>query len=87
MHVLITIVVGLVVGVIARLVMPSGPGRERGGVIATLVLGVAGAFVVGMLGHALGWYAAGESPGIVASILGAVVVLAIHRAVSGRRVG
>jgi len=82
MHILITIVVGAIVGAIAKLVMP---GRDPGGAIITILLGIAGSFVAGMLGHAVGWYAAGEGPGIIASILGAVVLLAIYRAVAGRR--
>jgi uncharacterized membrane protein YeaQ/YmgE (transglycosylase-associated protein family) len=82
MYIVITLVVGLVVGVIARLVMP---GRDPGGAIVTILLGIAGAFVAGLLGHSLGWYVAGEGPGIIASVIGAVVLLAIYRAVAGRR--
>jgi uncharacterized membrane protein YeaQ/YmgE (transglycosylase-associated protein family) len=82
MSIVITLLVGLVVGALAKLAMP---GKDPGGVLITMVLGVAGAFVAGMLGHSLGWYRAGEGPGIIASILGAVVLLAIYRAVLGRR--
>jgi len=82
MYIVITLVVGLVVGVIARLVMP---GRDPGGAIVTILLGIAGAFVAGLIGHSLGWYVAGEGPGIIASVIGAVVLLAIYRAVAGRR--
>lgn len=82
MYIVITLVVGLVVGVIARLVMP---GRDPGGAIVTILLGIAGAFVAGLIGHSLGWYTAGEGPGIIASVIGAVVLLAIYRAVAGRR--
>jgi uncharacterized membrane protein YeaQ/YmgE (transglycosylase-associated protein family) len=82
MHILVTIVVGLIVGAIAKLVMP---GRDPGGVVVTMLLGVAGAFVTGMLGHNLGWYGASEGPGIVASVIGAVILLAIYRAITGRR--
>lgn len=82
MSIVITLLVGLVVGALAKLAMP---GKDPGGVLITMVLGVAGAFVAGMLGHSLGWYVAGEGPGIIASILGAVVLLAIYRAVIGRR--
>jgi len=82
MYILVTILVGLVVGVIAKLIMP---GRDPGGALVTILLGVAGAFVAGVLGHSLGWYSAGEGPGIVASVIGAVVLLAIYRAVAGRR--
>ncbi|MGN6110701.1 MAG: GlsB/YeaQ/YmgE family stress response membrane protein [Kofleriaceae bacterium] len=82
MHILIILLVGAIVGSLAKLVMP---GKDPGGVVITIVLGIAGSFVAGMLGQAVGWYRAGEGPGIVASILGAVVLLAIYRAASGRR--
>lgn len=82
MSILLTIVIGAIVGALAKLVMP---GRDPGGVIITILLGIAGSFVAGMLGHAVGWYEAGEGPGIIASVLGAIVLLAIYRAVVGRR--
>ncbi len=82
MHILVTLIVGLVVGALAKLVMP---GRDPGGILITILLGIAGSFVAGMLGHALGWYEVGDGPGILASVLGAVILLAIYRAVIGRR--
>ena len=82
MHILITLIVGLVVGALAKLVMP---GKDPGGIVITALLGVAGAFIAGALGHSLGWYEIGEGPGLIASILGAVILLAIYRAVIGRR--
>lgn len=82
MHILFTLIVGLVVGALAKLIMP---GRDPGGFIITALLGVAGAFIAGALGHSLGWYAIGEGPGLIASIIGAVILLAIYRAVIGRR--
>jgi uncharacterized membrane protein YeaQ/YmgE (transglycosylase-associated protein family) len=82
MHIVVTLIVGLIVGALAKLVMP---GKDPGGIIITILLGVAGAFIAGLLGHALGWYAVGEGPGIIASIVGAVILLAIYRAVVGRR--
>ncbi len=82
MSILLTIVIGAIVGALAKLVMP---GKDPGGIIITILLGIAGSFVAGMLGHALGWYEAGEGPGIIAGILGAVILLAIYRAVAGRR--
>ncbi len=82
MHILVTLIVGLIVGALAKLIMP---GRDPGGVIITILLGIAGSFIAGLLGHALGWYAVGEGPGILASIVGAVILLAIYRAVVGRR--
>jgi len=82
MHILVTLIIGLVVGALAKLVMP---GRDPGGILITILLGIAGSFVAGMLGHALGWYEVGDGPGILASVIGAVILLAIYRAVIGRR--
>ena len=82
MSIIITIVIGLVVGALAKLVMP---GKDPGGAIVTILLGIAGSFVAGMIGHALGWYEVGEGPGIIVSVLGAVILLAIYRAFIGRR--
>jgi uncharacterized membrane protein YeaQ/YmgE (transglycosylase-associated protein family) len=82
MHILWTLIIGLVVGALAKLVMP---GKDPGGAIVTILIGIAGAFIAGFLGRALGWYDTGESAGFIASILGAVILLAIYRAVVGRR--
>lgn len=82
MSILISLIVGLIVGALAKLVMP---GRDPGGVIVTMLLGVAGAFIAGLIGQSLGWYAHGEGPGIIASIFGAILVLAGYRLVTGRR--
>ena len=79
MHILITLIVGSIVGAPAKLVMP---GKDPGGIIITMLLGIAGAFVAGALGHSLGWYALGEGPGLLASVLGAVILLAIYRLVA-----
>lgn len=82
MHILITLIVGLIVGALAKLIMP---GKDPGGIIITILLGIAGSFIAGLLGHALGWYKVGDGPGIIASVIGAVILLAIYRAVVGRR--
>ncbi len=83
MHILWTLIVGLVVGALAKLIMP---GRDPGGIILTMLLGIAGAFVARVLGHAIGIYRADDTgPGIVASIIGALIVLAIYRLAVGRR--
>lgn len=82
MHLILTLVIGLIVGALAKFVMP---GKDPGGIIITMLIGVAGAFIAGMLGHALGWYEVGEGPGIIASIIGALILLAGYRAVIGRR--
>ena len=82
MHILITLIVGLVVGALAKLVMP---GKDPGGIIVTILLGIAGAFIAGALGHSLGWYAIGDGPGLLASVLGSVILLAIYRLVARPR--
>jgi uncharacterized membrane protein YeaQ/YmgE (transglycosylase-associated protein family) len=82
MSILLTIIIGAIVGALAKLIMP---GKDPGGIIITILLGIAGSFVAGLLGHALGWYSAGEAPGILMSIVGAVILLLIYRAVIGRR--
>ena len=84
MHIIWFLVVSLIVGAIAKLLMP---GRDPGGLIITMLLGIAGSFVAGFLGRALGIYRAGDvGPGIIASIIGAVLVLAVYRAVVRRRI-
>jgi len=75
------IVFGLIVGVLAKFIMP---GRDGGGILITMVLGIIGAVVGGFLGRALGFYAPGEPAGFLMSIVGAVVVLAIYRAATRR---
>jgi uncharacterized membrane protein YeaQ/YmgE (transglycosylase-associated protein family) len=82
MDILTTLIVGLIVGALAKLIMP---GKDPGGIIITILLGVAGAFLGGWIGHALGWYKAGEGPGIIVSIIGALILLGIYRLVIGRR--
>jgi uncharacterized membrane protein YeaQ/YmgE (transglycosylase-associated protein family) len=70
-----TILVGLVVGVIAKLLHP---GKENMGFIATVLLGIGGSVVAGMLGQAMGWYQAGEGAGFVASVVVAIVLLVVY---------
>ncbi|HEY5283867.1 MAG TPA: GlsB/YeaQ/YmgE family stress response membrane protein [Polyangia bacterium] len=83
MHLIWTLIVGLIVGAIAKLLMP---GRDPGGVIITMALGIAGAFVAGLIGRTLGLYHARDvGPGVIASVLGAVLLLAVYRAIRGRR--
>ncbi|MGE0869463.1 MAG: GlsB/YeaQ/YmgE family stress response membrane protein [Kofleriaceae bacterium] len=82
MEVLWMLIIGLVVGALAKLVMP---GRDPGGIFITMLLGVAGSLIAGFLGRQLGWYASNEGAGFIASILGAVLLLAIYRAVTGPR--
>lgn len=76
------ILFGLVVGALAKLVMP---GRDPGGIIVTMLLGVAGALLGGFIGRALGFYGEGEAAGFIMSFLGAVLLLALYRMMVGRR--
>jgi uncharacterized membrane protein YeaQ/YmgE (transglycosylase-associated protein family) len=83
MDILLWIVFGLVVGVVAKFVMP---GRDPGGMIVTIVLGIVGALLGGWIGRALGVYEAGQPVGFIMAVIGAIVVLAIYRlAFSGGR--
>ena len=77
------IVFGLIVGVIAKLIMP---GRHGGGMIVTILLGIAGAVVGGFIGRATGMYGPNDAAGIFMSILGAIVLLAIYRKLRPRAV-
>jgi uncharacterized membrane protein YeaQ/YmgE (transglycosylase-associated protein family) len=61
------------------------PGKDPGGCIVTILLGVAGAMLAGFLGNALGWYRSGEGAGFIAAIIGAIIILFIYRLVAGRR--
>jgi uncharacterized membrane protein YeaQ/YmgE (transglycosylase-associated protein family) len=70
------VIFGLVVGALAKLVMP---GRDPGGIVVTMVLGIAGALVGGFVGRLLGWYAPGEPAGFVMALIGAVLLLFIYR--------
>ena len=76
------ILFGLVVGALAKLLMP---GRDPGGFIVTILLGIVGALVGGFLGRALGLYQPGEPAGFVGALIGAIIVLAIYRAMVRRR--
>ncbi len=77
------IVIGLLAGGIAKLLMP---GRDPGGCIVTILLGIAGALLAGFLGRAVGWYGAGdEGAGFIAAIIGAFLILLIYRLVLRRR--
>jgi len=84
MHVLWMIIVGLIVGALAKLIMP---GRDPGGMIVTMLLGIAGSLVAGFLGRAVGWYREGDPVGFIASIIGAVILLGIYRLIVGRTAG
>lgn len=77
------ILFGLVIGIIAKLMMP---GRDPGGFIITILLGIAGALLGGFIGRAMGFYGQNESAGWIISILGAIILLALYRMMVRRRV-
>jgi uncharacterized membrane protein YeaQ/YmgE (transglycosylase-associated protein family) len=77
------ILFGLVVGVVAKLLMP---GRDPGGFVITIVLGIVGALLGGFLGRAIGMYGPDDPAGFLMSLVGAVILLAIYRMFAGRRV-
>jgi len=76
------IVIGGIAGAIAKLLMP---GRDPGGCIITILLGIAGALLAGFIGRAIGWYEPNEGAGFVAAIVGAFLILLIYRLVLRRR--
>ncbi len=71
-----TIVIGLVAGALARFFMP---GRDPGGIVITILLGIGGPLVATFLGRLVGWYREGESAGLIAATIGAILVLAIYK--------
>jgi uncharacterized membrane protein YeaQ/YmgE (transglycosylase-associated protein family) len=81
MHWLWVALIGLVVGALAKLIMP---GKDPGGFIVTILLGIAGSFVATWLGQTIGWYQEGQSAGFIMSLLGAVLLLAIYHLVRRR---
>ncbi|MBZ5571793.1 MAG: GlsB/YeaQ/YmgE family stress response membrane protein [Acidobacteriia bacterium] len=83
MHWLWVVLIGLVIGALAKLIMP---GKDPGGFIVTALLGIAGAVVATGIGRAIGWYGEGQSAGFIVSIIGAILLLAVYRAVRRRPV-
>ena len=76
-----TIIIGLLAGIVAKFLMP---GRDPGGFIITILLGIAGAFVATYLGQAVGWDLAGEGAGFIGAVVGAIIILLIYRLIAGR---
>ncbi|HJS84441.1 MAG TPA: GlsB/YeaQ/YmgE family stress response membrane protein [Acetobacteraceae bacterium] len=75
------IIIGLIVGALAKLIMP---GRDPGGIIVTILLGIGGSLFATWIGQAVGWYRPGQGAGFIASVIGAIIILAIYRAIAGR---
>lgn len=82
MGILWTVVVGFIVGIVAKLLHP---GKENMGFIATILLGVGGSLLAGIVGQALGWYQAGEGTGFIASVIVAIVLLVIYGRIKGNK--
>lgn len=82
MSVLTMLIIGLLVGIVAKFLMP---GDDPGGFIITTLLGIAGSFVAGYVGRSAGWYTAGEPVSFLASVVGAIVLLIVYRLLFRRR--
>ena len=76
------IIIGFIAGAIAKLLMP---GKDPGGCLITILLGIAGALLAGFIGKSVGWYEQGEAAGFIAAIVGAFIILFIYRLVMRRR--
>jgi uncharacterized membrane protein YeaQ/YmgE (transglycosylase-associated protein family) len=79
-----TILIGFIVGVIAKFLMP-GDKYEPKGLILTTILGIVGAFAATYLGQAVGWYGPGQSAGFIGGVVGAIIVLAVYGFLAGRQ--
>src|SRR4051812_20161690 len=82
MHYLWVAIIGLVVGALAKLIMP---GRDPGGIFVTMLIGIAGSFIATFIGRAMGMYQNGEAAGFIMSLIGAIILLALYRMMVGRR--
>jgi uncharacterized membrane protein YeaQ/YmgE (transglycosylase-associated protein family) len=78
---LLTIIIGLIAGALAKFIMP---GKDPGGIIITILLGIGGALLAGFLGRQLGWYEPGEGAGLIAAVVGALLILFLYRMFKGR---
>ncbi len=81
MGIIATLIIGLLVGAVAKFLMP---GRDPGGWIITILLGLAGSIVAHFLGRSLGWYRDGDPAGFIASVIGAIILLILYRLVVKR---
>lgn len=76
------VIIGLVIGMFAKILMP---GRDPGGIVVTILLGISGSLLARYLGRALGWYDAGEPAGFIGSLFGAMILLFLYRKAFGRK--
>jgi uncharacterized membrane protein YeaQ/YmgE (transglycosylase-associated protein family) len=81
MNIVWTLLVGLVIGAVAKFLMP---GKDPGGFVITSLIGVAGSAVAGFIGNSLGWYSWGEVPGFIGSVMGSMLLLGGYRFTLGR---
>lgn len=82
MSIIWTIIIGLIVGIVAKFLMP---GRDPGGFVITAIIGIVGSVIATYLGRVLGMYRPGESAGFIAAVIGAIILLFLYRMVTGRK--
>lgn len=82
MSIIWTILIGFVVGIVAKFLMP---GRDPAGFIITVIIGIVGSVIATYLGRFMGFYQVGESAGFIAAVLGAIILLFLYRLVTGRK--
>ncbi len=80
--IIMTIVIGLLIGIVAKFLKP---GKDPGGIIVTILIGIAGSFTATYLGQALGWYTVGQTAGFIASVVGAIILLILYSLITRRR--
>lgn len=80
--IIMTIVIGLLVGIVAKFLKP---GKDPGGIIVTILIGIAGSFFATYAGQAMGWYAVGQTAGFIASVVGAIILLVIYGLLTRKR--
>lgn len=76
MHIIWTIIIGLLAGLVAKFVLP---GKDPGGFIVTTLIGIAGALIATYLGQAIGWYQVGQSAGFIGAVVGSIILLLLYR--------
>jgi uncharacterized membrane protein YeaQ/YmgE (transglycosylase-associated protein family) len=81
LHLLWMAIIGLVVGAVAKLLMP---GKDPGGIFVTMLIGIAGSLIASFIGQKIGWYQEGQTAGFIMSVVGAIVLLLIYRLIKGR---